>query len=473
MKDLTITLAAGAIFAGAAAALGTAGYLYAENYQNAYLPGTYINGRDVSGRTPDSVRAEMEQACAGYSLRILFRGSAEEIAGSDFDYHIPDDGSCQRILEEQNRFLFLPGVLGFREDHTIPEYAVYDRDRLAKLVSALPELSPENEVSPDDAEIIFENGEFSVRPENEGTRLDQDRLINGVTEAVSRGDPQYNADASGDYEKPGKTADDGKLSEQCREANALSDAAVTYTFSDGTSTTIDRNTIGTWLVKDPETGAYSLPDEVLDQRVSEYVSALSAQHDSVGKVFPFQSTASGTVNVKIKKNGSSIDMEGEKAALISDIRNHAHKTREPVWKNRGFSPEQGSFGPNYIEVDLSKQHLYYYRDGQLYLETDCVTGKDVDGRRTPAGVYFLTYKRENATLRGEINRATGRPSYESHVNYWMPFYKGIGLHDALWRSKFGGEIYRRNGSHGCVNLPLKAAATIYQVIDQETPIIVF
>ena len=59
------------------------------------------------------------------------------------------------------------------------------------------------------------------------------------------------------------------------------------------------------------------------------------------------------------------------------------------------------------------------------------------------------------------------------VNYWMPFYEGQGLHDATWRYSFGGSIYKGNGSHGCVNIPLSAARDIYEAVDTGTAIIIF
>ncbi|MBQ3773496.1 MAG: L,D-transpeptidase, partial [Pseudobutyrivibrio sp.] len=63
--------------------------------------------------------------------------------------------------------------------------------------------------------------------------------------------------------------------------------------------------------------------------------------------------------------------------------------------------------------------------------------------------------------------------YESHVHFWMPFNMGEGLHDATWRNKFGGDIYKRSGSHGCVNLPLSAAEKIYDIVEAGWPVIVF
>ena len=84
---------------------------------------------------------------------------------------------------------------------------------------------------------------------------------------------------------------------------------------------------------------------------------------------------------------------------------------------------------------------------------------------SPAGTYGITYKQRNATLRGE--------NYETPVSYWMPFNGGIGFHDAYWRSRFGGTLYRTGGSHGCVNLPPSSAKKIYSLVEQGTPVICY
>ena len=51
-----------------------------------------------------------------------------------------------------------------------------------------------------------------------------------------------------------------------------------------------------------------------------------------------------------------------------------------------------------------------------------------------------------------------------HSAYCLYFSKdGIALHDASeWRTKFGGNIYKTNGSNGCVNLPLELSRIIYE-----------
>ena len=82
----------------------------------------------------------------------------------------------------------------------------------------------------------------------------------------------------------------------------------------------------------------------------------------------------------------------------------------------------------------------------------------------------LTYKEKDRILRGK-KLDNGKYEYESHVDYWMPFNGGIGLHDASWRSKFGGTIYQTSGSHGCVNLPPASAATLYDLLYKGIPVI--
>ena len=99
------------------------------------------------------------------------------------------------------------------------------------------------------------------------------------------------------------------------------------------------------------------------------------------------------------------------------------------------------------------------------VSSDFVSGKVAADHDTPTGAYFVNSRETNRTLRGE--------DYESFVNYWMPFNGGVGMHDATWRSSFGGQIYLRGGSHGCINLPVSAAKTIYENIEVGDAVLVF
>lgn len=126
---------------------------------------------------------------------------------------------------------------------------------------------------------------------------------------------------------------------------------------------------------------------------------------------------------------------------------------------------EDDIGDSYVEINLTAQHLYLYVDGQLVTESDFVSGNVSRGFATPDGVYGLTYKTMDATLKG--------PGYATPVKYWMPFNGNIGMHDAKWRRQFGGQIYLHNGSHGCINLPVEEAEKIYEQIYKGFPVICY
>lgn len=114
----------------------------------------------------------------------------------------------------------------------------------------------------------------------------------------------------------------------------------------------------------------------------------------------------------------------------------------------------------YIVVSISNQTLKYYEYGKLVLSSNVVTG--INGK-TPTGTFQVLNKIRNIVLKGE--------DYESFVSYWIAF-KGaaFGFHDASWRSQFGGNIYKYNGSHGCVNMPYSKVKALYEIVEIGTPV---
>ncbi len=122
-------------------------------------------------------------------------------------------------------------------------------------------------------------------------------------------------------------------------------------------------------------------------------------------------------------------------------------------------------GSTYIEVNMGDQVLHYYVDGKLNMEIPVVTGNVNRGRGTPTGIYPVYNKRYHTYLRGV--------DYVSYVNYWLGVHKGVGIHDANWRSKFGEEIYKVDGSHGCINCPEESVSVLWEVVEVGTPVILY
>jgi lipoprotein-anchoring transpeptidase ErfK/SrfK len=109
--------------------------------------------------------------------------------------------------------------------------------------------------------------------------------------------------------------------------------------------------------------------------------------------------------------------------------------------------------------------LFFYKDGELIVESDFVSGNVSKNFATPVGTYPIQYKENDAVLVGE--------DYETPVKYWMPFNRNIGMHDASWRKEFGKNIYMTRGSHGCINMPPKAAKKVFENIKRGVAVVVY
>ena len=198
----------------------------------------------------------------------------------------------------------------------------------------------------------------------------------------------------------------------------------------------------------------------------EFVSEQAKEYDTYGKKRKFTTVQGIELNLSSGAYGWKTDREEEIKALTEAIQNGETVDKEPAYISKGAQKGSNDIGNSYVEIDLTNQHLYLFKDGDIVLETDFVSGNMSKADCvTPPGVFGLTYKTRNAILRGA--------NYETPVNYWMPFNGNVGMHDATWRRAFGGTIYLTSGSHGCINLPLHMAASIYEYVSTGFPVVCY
>lgn len=120
---------------------------------------------------------------------------------------------------------------------------------------------------------------------------------------------------------------------------------------------------------------------------------------------------------------------------------------------------------SYVDIDISSQVVTYFENGVAKLQSPCVSGLDNGKRNTPYGTYKILTKVPGKRLKGK--------TWNCWVDRWMRFTNNsIGLHDASWRNSFGSDIYKTNGSHGCVNLPKESAYQLYDMVSVGTPVVV-
>lgn len=267
------------------------------------------------------------------------------------------------------------------------------------------------------------------------------------------------------YKAAEVTADSTELNEKAAELNTLlsnyRNASITYTFGSVTEV-LNGETTGAWL---------QISDDgitVDEAQVQFYVENLAGKYNTIYVPRSFQTTGGGVIEVSNNEYGYRIDQSGEVQQILTDLKSGEAVTREPVYEKAGLSRNgTDDLNGSYIEVSLSQQHLWLYKDGALVTETDIISGLPTPERATYTGAYPIAYKASPFTLSSE------EYGYETTVQYWMPFVYGQGLHDASWQSSFGGDAYKTRGSHGCVNLPPDEAAIIYNTIEGGYPIILY
>ena len=431
-----------------------------------FVVGTIINGVPVSGMTTADAEAYIEGYFnGGYTLEIEdTEGVREAITDTSIGYTVDVTGDLEAILKEENDGGRVSGP-GVEHRYTVDAELKYDEAALRALLENMAFVKNASPTS--DAYITpYEEGKaFSIVPEVQGTEIDMDKLMAAVKDALNSQTRLLKVENLDCYKTIQVTADNADLNQMCANLNRYKDINITYVFGDQQEILPGLEAVK-WI-----DGVSGSTVQVNQQKVAEYVKYLADKYDTYGKPHTFTSTSGRQVSVN-GDYGWQINQAEEAVAVTRMVQNGTNQTREPAYSRTAASRTGNDFGTTYVEVDMGLQHIYMYENGTLIAEAPIVTGNVAKGWTTPEGLYTLYYKERDRVLRGP-KRADGTYSYESPVSYWMPFNGGIGLHDASWRGKFGGEIYKNNGSHGCINIPPKTAAVIYEHVYKGIPILCF
>ena len=430
-------------------------------YKEVFFPNTIINGMDASKKSIDEVKKMVAAGIDSYQITIKERGdNTETIKGTDIGMEAVFDGSVEKLLEEQNPLKWGEHNSKF-QNFDIGTLVKYNQEQFDEAVSNLACFQEDKLEEPQDAAISqYESGKgYHIVAAVDGNRPDPEKVKSLIAAAVSDFKTEVSLEDGDAYVKPKITADNQDLINQVQTLNRYTNVKVTYKFGDKTEV-LNGDTISKWVGIGEDGKAYLSSSEV-----TAYVKSLASKYDTASKAKTLNTSYGKTVKITGGSYGWKIDQSAEADELAEIIRSGESQERVPVFKQEAASFGENDYGNTYVEVNLTAQHLYFYKDGKLVLDTDFVSGNESKGWSTPAGIYSLTYKQKDATLKGE--------DYATPVSYWMPFNGNIGFHDATWRKLFGGSIFKTNGSHGCVNLPPAMAKTLFENIPSKVPVLCY
>lgn len=438
-----------------------AGSVYCSSH---FSKGTIINEIDASGLTMEELESRMRE----YVLTVRERtgeGSyiTETITGDQIGVTVSNTDELNGILKQQNILKAISSYIkGEQQVYTVENLYAYVDSALMTAILKLQGFQESFVTEPENAHISEYDPQTGYRivPEIRGNVLNQTKTIQTVETAVDALLTEIDLEKAGCYEEPSVYADDAKLTERLAQMKQYTDLRIVYHFGQQEEV-IDGSVLSGWLLVDEETNKVSVSEEKID----DFVVMLRKKYDTIFRSREFQTSYGKTITIEGGDYGWWMNYSQEQEQLKEMIINGESGERIPVYYQTAAVYGSQDYGNTYIEINLTAQHLFLYVNGEKKMESEFVSGNAARGFDTPAGIYGITYKEQDAMLVGE--------NYETPVSYWMPFNGNIGLHDAIWRDSFGADIYKKSGSHGCVNMPYLKAKELYGEIAKGTPVICY
>ncbi len=442
-------------------ALLVAGYVGGAVYFNDHcLPNTTVDGDDVSGKTKSEIAASIQAQLDGYTLSVSGDGVELSLKGSDLGLAYDGEAYATEVMSRANAWEW-PLIISKTRAYELQKTVKYDSEKVASALAPFVESSKASaEESRKNASITYDaaTASYTLKDGGDTRTLDADlaakkicSAIDSLQSSVALGDECL--DAGDDYSK------------SVAEANAYLAAAPELTLAGKAVCQVSAEQVASWLKIGDD-----LSVEVDSSAVTTWCKGeLSKACDTVGTERTYTRPDGKSVTVSGGTYGWNINGAETAEKIVDALKAGQKTTIEIPTYSQGETYANGGadWGNRYIDVDLTEQYARMYdASGNLIWETEIVTGDATKGYNTPCGVYTMNSNRasNNVELRGKTDATTGEPEYISYVDYWMPFIdNSYALHDASWRSRFGGTIYEGNGSHGCVNLPVDKAAELFNL----------
>lgn len=435
-------------------------------YADGFSYGTWINGIYCTGKNINEVNEELLGRYDYAGLTVTDSDGKSYVipakaAGLQLDFM----KTLEVYLNQQNPYLWIDNLIGGNRDRILEPGIRYDAEAYADIVNGLPFFT---EKTPEERKVAIVKGEEGYYLLDERTHvLNEERARELIRNSFESLATSLDLEEAGCYEDLPLTPEMQEDIWMWRKLSTYQDCGIVYRFGEE-EYPVDAGIVCDFLLLD-ENGKFVLDEKgnlcTDENKVYEFVDRLADEYDTVGGVRQFRATRGDVVTVEGGVYGNKIDRQAEKEYLLSAFLERRREIHEPAYTQLALKQGKDDIGDTYIEVDMTNQMMYYYEAGELKIETPVVTGNTSLRRGTPQGTNYVYNKQKNRVLRGE--------GYASPVKYWIPVKGAIGIHDASWRSSYGGEIYIRNGSHGCINTPLEEVSQLYDMVEIGTPCVMF
>ena len=431
-----------------------------------FFDNTKINGKDYSLMHYSKVEKAFNKDIDSYELKVKGKDvKTETITSKDAGMTYKENDCFKELARNQKRLMW-PEMFTKSNDLKAEGFAEVDKKTAAKFIEGLECMNDEGKYPSENAVPEYDGDNFVPKKEVYGNITDKEKTTKAIIKAMSGYEDEIDLEKEKCYIMPERFSDDKALKEACDTLNDYCKASITYDMISHTEV-VDKDIISEWVSWDDD-----LNITFDESKIGEYMSEFASKYDTIGSTRYFSTPSGKQTSVSGGPYGWSIDEAAETEELTELIREGAVVTKEPAYASTAATHEANKdWGYTYCDVDLSAQYMWCVVDGSVVLECPIVSGSP-GAHATPQGVYSILSMGRGVTLVGDIVPSTGEPEYRTPVAFWMQITgSGIGFHDAVWQSSFGGNRYTYAGSHGCINMSYGTASTLYNYVYVGMPVV--
>lgn len=440
-------------------------------YDSHFLNGTSYMGTDLSGMTVDEANEAINNTVSGFTLTITGRGGLEEtLTAEQLGIRPRNNPRLPEIMEDLYRgeaLTFFPTVW-------------CDLDKFHEAIDSLSFMDTDAAEGPQNASIVDSDGRKTVDQGSAGDRVRPNSVHNTLDDILEMDGAKlegnelpmilrtntlhyvFDLEENKMYEEPSVTDEDGSLTELADKWNRILALEITCSFGD-------------MIEKVPM-------DKVCENNGSDvYISKMSVKqliNEWADKYDTYDTDISFITNSGEEKElescgyGWELDKnatyENAEKAFEKAFETGTSETIEPVFKHTAYGWTNGSLTDSYIEVSITDQKLWAYKNREVALEADIVTGTPTYGSRTETGIYPLVSAQKDVVLSSLLPEEK-----DETVECVLVYGDESGISDAGWRTEFGGSVYETDGTNGSIELSPEDMRALAGLAEEGMAVIIY
>lgn len=433
-------------------------------YQDSFMYGTWINGIYCTGKTVPEVAEELMDNFTYDTVYVVTPQDVEMLEVDNLEVQYDFESSLEEYRRRQNPFVWYGHILTGHQNETILPKITFNKDLLEEWIYSTNSYKSNLKMEEDSLQIVLGENGYEILEHKEKI-LNVSMALEKLSEVIQNAGTEIDLEEQECYFSREETLEMQQTRQLYEKIEGIQNISLTYKLKDSEKKVMPSEA-ALWIGRNQD-GSFMLDKKgelVFDKgAVTDFIEKLSTQYDTWLN-FPFTTHDGREIVLKKGNYGTKIHQKKEVDYLLNYLKNPGEDVREPVYMKDVTYGDTNRIDTTYVEVDMTIQKMMFFKDKEKVFETEVVTGCTSQGMGTPELVCHVYSKNRNRILQGT--------NYRSFVNYWVPVYGGIGIHDATWRNKFGGELYKRSGSHGCINTPLEKMKELYDMLEVGMPVVI-